>query len=541
MTSQTSIKLLHYINARYPIIAVRTWEASRVIEEIAQVAAASNGIGKTLLTWTLSRGLREIDYSQERVVEKEVGNAAQLGLKEMGAYATPQGALKACLDLRKDKPTLVVAYNFHHYVKAPDVQQLILDVADRFTIMPHTLILIGPIVEFPRELSKAITILDWPLPDAATLADSVDAVAGAVKAKWNLPVEISNRNAIVRALQGMTLDEAQGAMSYQVATLERFDDSQESIHMLTERKAEAIKQAAALEYWPANESMSSVGGLELLKQYAAEAAVVYSEEAEAFGAQPPRGCLLVGLPGTGKSLMAKAIANEFGVPLVRLDMGAVFAGLVGASEERMRVALETVEAIAPCVLMLDEVDKGGGGGGGERSDGGTGQRVLATLLTWMQEKARKAKVFCALTANNVESINPALFRRVDQFYVGLPGADARAEILRIHLRKSGRDPEALGIDVDGIAASIRFYSGGELEEAVLSAIRKAFLLWRGEQDVTGELLLASIAEIRPVAVTMQRELAAMVEWGKTARQASVQVSEEETYDVRAGVVLPDSI
>ncbi len=552
MTQQvdsTTIKLCNLINAKFPIIAVRTFETSRVMGEVAQIAAASNHVGKTILSWSMSGGLRKIDYtgtSNDGIVsDTEITNPASMGLKEIKTYSAPQGAMRAALDLSGEVSTLFVVYNYHHYFKDPTIQQLILDVADAFTVRPHTLIMIGSNFEFPHELSKAVTILDWPLPNAEILSEAVDRVGEAVQAKWHLPVDLSDRGAIVRALQGMTYDEAQGAMSYLVATMERFDSSSECIHMLTDRKAQAIKQTAALEYWPSEETLDNVGGLEKLKEYAEDAASVYSDAAEAFGAVPPRGCLLVGLPGTGKSLFAKVIANRFGVPLVRLDMGAVFEGLVGASERRMSVALTTVEAIAPCVLMLDEIDKGGGSSGGQRSDGGTGARVLATLLTWLQERARPAKVFCCMTANGVDTINPALFRRVDQFFVPLPGPHARAEILRIHLRKAGRDADALGIDVQGIAAEAENYSGAELEEAVLAAIRKAFKLWRGEQDISGDLLMQSLRDIRPVAVTMREELAHMVEWGKSARTASDTESDPEESvkggKRRASVLLPESL
>lgn len=540
-TNPTTVKLMNHINARFPIIAVRTYEAARVMGEIAAIAAGYNGGGKALLQWTVTRGLRQIDYSGERLEEVDISQPADFGLGDLKNYANPQGALKAAMSLAEDRPAILVVRNFHHYVNAHDVQQWLLDVADRFVETPHTLILLGSSVEFPRELSKAITIMEWPLPDAHELGEAVDAVADVVERRWQLPVAVENRNAIVRSLQGMTLEESHGAMAYLVSTQNRFDDSPDSIRILTDRKAEAIKQAAALEYWASDETMDNIGGLELLKEYGRVSAISYSEEAEAFGVQPPRGVLLVGLPGTGKSLTAKAIASEFGVPLVRMDMGAVFTGIVGGSEQRMRDALNTVEAVAPCVLMLDEIDKGGGGGGGERSDGGTGQRVLATLLTWMQERSRQAKVFCAMTANSIETINPALFRRADQFYVPLPGATAREQILRIHFAKNGRDPDALGIDVASIAADSKLtnYSGGELEEALLAAIREAFLLWRGEKDVTADLLVKALREIRPVAETMASELQRMIDWGATARQASAEDKPAKAVRVSSGARLPD--
>jgi SpoVK/Ycf46/Vps4 family AAA+-type ATPase len=277
-----------------------------------------------------------------------------------------------------------------------------------------------------------------------------------------------------------------------------------------EEKRQAIARSELLEYCPTEASPADIGGLEALKQWLEQRRLAFSDEAAAYGLPLPRGVLLVGPQGTGKSLTAKAIAHSWAMPLLRLDVGRLFAGLVGASEARTRDMIRRAEAMAPCVLWIDEIDKGFGGD--SRSDGGTSQRVLASLLTWMAEK--QTAVFVVATANGVESLPPELVRkgRFDEiFLLDLPDAAERRAILDLQLRRRRPDHRIpLEVLVDRTAG----FSGAELEQTVVEAMHLAFADHRdfGEAD-----LIAAASDLVPLSRTAREQLDALKQWASSGR------------------------
>lgn len=524
-------RLANLIKARQGVIAIRTHEAERVMDILWEICTEEENSPKTLLQWSVSSGTQLVKWMTKQVVGKAVrqrGTAEVQQFKQDAMkYTQPPGAILAALDYKMDnaRDVLVMAvHNFHHFMTNPQIQQLLIDASTAFLKDRRILILIGPVFNLPNELSKAVTIIDWPLPNAEEIRQQVEEVAEMARQAGRYVVDLDgNTQLVVRALQGMTAEEIYHSLNLCIVTFGKLDASSETLHLITERKAGIVKATRALEFFETNEQMSNVGGMEGLKKYSTEVAAVYSDEAEAFGAVPPRGVLLAGIPGTGKSLYAKCIASLLGVPLLRMDAGSLFSSLVGSSEENVRQALHIAEAVAPCVLWIDEVEKSMGGGQGGELDGGTSQRVFATLLTWMQERARAAKVFVVMTSNSVRKIDPALFQRVDQFAVDLPDTEARAEILAIHLCKNGRaNWQEMGIDVNYLAEQTEGYSGRELEEAIMSGVRKAFRkrIDEGyEGDVTTEIIMEAASEIVPIVRTKADELYDIRRWAESARKA----------------------
>jgi len=278
-----------------------------------------------------------------------------------------------------------------------------------------------------------------------------------------------------------------------------------------DEKRQLIRKSGLLEYYPVDQSLAAVGGLQNLKDWLHRRARAFTAEAHAFGLPEPRGLLLLGVQGCGKSLTAKAIASQWALPLLRLDMGRVFSGLVGSSEENLRRAIRVAESAAPAVLWLDEIDKAlSGSASSNVSDGGTTARVLGTFLTWLQEKT--APVFVVATANRVEGLPPELLRkgRFDEiFFIDLPDAAEREEILRIHLTRRGRKPESF--DLAALAARAEQFSGAELEQAVVEGLHAAF-------DVRTQLadghLAQAISETVPLAVTLREEISRIRDWAR---------------------------
>jgi SpoVK/Ycf46/Vps4 family AAA+-type ATPase len=272
-----------------------------------------------------------------------------------------------------------------------------------------------------------------------------------------------------------------------------------------------VRKSGVLEYYDASETMQDVGGLDLLKDWLRKRRAAFSQEARAFGLPAPKGVLLLGVQGTGKSLSAKAIANLWNLPMLRLDVGRVFGSLVGASEANMRAAIRTAEAVAPCILWIDELEKGFAGVQGSGvSDSGTTARVFATFLTWMQDK--RAPVFVVATANDVSQLPPELLRkgRFDEiFFIDLPTAAEREQIFAIHLRKRGRDPQHY--DLKRLAAATEGFSGAEIEQVVVAGLFTAFDAGR---ELTTDDMLEEVRHTVPLAVMMREEIEELRTWAQ---------------------------
>ena len=506
-------KIDRMIRARYPIVVVQSHEEARVTQAILQIAQ-TNARPKSLYTWTISRGLRlEHQATKARKVEEAENTgdpiAALLCIAQQAEQVLAEK--QAARDKEFDAPgTLYVLKDLHAYLGDPVVVRHLRDVAELLVQLNHTIVLLSPNFSVPPDLEKDVAVVDFPLPTDTELAEQLEAFVA--RLPDGVPCDLNGgREKIIRALQGLTAVEADACLAQAVIANGRLDLG--AIPFILAEKAQIIRKAGALEYYPEQAAYAEIGGLDLLKGWCAQAESAYSEAARQYGIEPPKGLLLVGAPGCGKSLTAKAVAGG-SRPLLRLDVGALFGSLVGQSEQQTRNALKVAEAVAPCVMWLDEIEKALGGSGGEM-DGGTSTRVLGTILTWMQES--KAPVFIVATANDIAALRPELIRRFDEvFFVDLPTQAERAEILAIHLSKRGRKPG--DYDLGQVAAETPDFTGSELEKIVKGALRRAFA--DGQREMTTEDLLAVVAETVPLATTMAQGIAQMREWAKRARPAS---------------------
>ncbi|WP_428261745.1 AAA family ATPase [Haliangium sp.] len=377
---------------------------------------------------------------------------------------------------------------------------------------PRLLLLSTPTPTLPLELRKEVPTVELPLPDHDALSEVLVAAAADLSVSCTNPPE----PALLDAARGLTVMEARLAYGRAALAAGRLDQAAVA-HVMGEKKR-VIRQSGVLEYYEPDAGMDDVGGLNDLKTWLDRRGRAFGPGAREYGLDTPKGVLLLGVQGCGKSLMAKAVAAAWQFPLLRFDMGKVFGGIVGESEGNMRMAVTTAEALAPCVLWIDEIEKGlAGMGSSDRSDGGTTARVVGTLLTWMQE--RRAPVFVVATANRIDLLPPELLRkgRFDEiFFVDLPTAPVRAQIMAIHLRKKGRDPQ--DFDLDALATASVGYAGAELEEAVREALFTAFD--QGVEVKTGHIEQA-LADTYPLSRTMRAHIEDLRRWAQVrARLAS---------------------
>jgi SpoVK/Ycf46/Vps4 family AAA+-type ATPase len=347
----------------------------------------------------------------------------------------------------------------------------------------------------------------------------MDKIISEVAQFRHLKIELdeSGRERLLQAALGLTLGEAENVFAKIIVKEERL--SGEDVNEVFAEKQQIIRKSGLLEYYATNENFSNVGGMGVLKDWLDKRSLAFSAEARAFGLPPPKGILMLGVQGCGKSLCAKAVSTQWQLPLLRFDMGRMFGSLVGSSEENVRRAIAVAESVAPAVLWVDEIDKAfAGSQGSGATDGGTTARVFGTFLTWLSEKT--APVFVVATANDISQLPPELLRkgRLDEiFFVDLPGEEERAEVFRIHITKRGR--EAAEFDIADLASRTRDFSGAEIEEVINSALYDAFY---DKAQLRTEHILKAVAETVPLAKTMDEQIGRLRSWAEgRARNASV--------------------
>ena len=371
----------------------------------------------------------------------------------------------------------------------------------------QSLIFSQPVPELPVELEKDTQILHLPLPGRNELKE----LLSATQQHFNIDHRDYDQSPrLIDAALGLSTAEAQLAFAKAAVTKRRLTELE--VDLIVSEKEQVIKKSGLLEYFHPQVGLDDVGGLQNLKEWLERRKNAYSEHAREFGLEYPKGLLMLGLPGTGKSLSAKAISANWQLPLLRLDMGKVFGGIVGQSEENIRKALQTAEAIAPCILWVDEIEKGlSGMQGSGSSDGGTTARVLGTFLTWMQEK--NSPVFVLATANHIEMLPPELLRkgRVDEiFFVDLPTQQERIEILTIHLKKrDDRHEHFSQSDLEFLAKLSRGFTGAELEEVVKEAL---FMAFNNNREIKRQDLEEAIDKTSPLSITMHETIQDTREW-----------------------------
>ncbi|MBN1284358.1 MAG: AAA family ATPase [Anaerolineae bacterium] len=504
--NSTDKQILNLIKARYPIIVVESHEENRVCEAIDEIAFNLDVMGEQtqVFHWDFAGGLSQVVPAPKKNENNPIAkrNPAAI-LEHIQAFGQPAGELPA------GPRAVFVLKDYHHFTKDVAVLRLLRNTANALVARHQTIILLAPRFEIPADLEKQLTVVSYPLPDQGALAEQLDRFIDQLPGR--IPVTLNgDRATVARALQGLTRSEADSVLAQ--AVIETGEMGLGAIDFIVKEKAAIIRKSGRLEYWPEQASYADVGGLDLLKAWVRQAMAAFSPAAAEYGIEPPRGFLAVGVPGSGKSLLAKAVAGGT-MPLVRLDVGALMGSLVGESEANTRAALKTIEAVAPCVLWIDEVEKALGGGG--EQDGGTSMRVLGTLLTWLQETT--AQVFVTATANDITHLRPELIRRFEEvFFCDLPHEQERVEIFQIHLRKRGRDPEAF--DLAALAKLTEGYTGAEIERVVKTALRAAFA--DGAREMGAADLELAVQQIVPLSVTMTKQIDEMRDWAGRARPAS---------------------
>ena len=494
------------IKARYPLIWLQTFEESRAVYCISQIATLQN---KNLYVWASTTGIRDPQ-----------------GMSCKDGSEDPMGALPFVSDL--SVPAIIVFKDLHRFINDITVYRLLRDLHDTLKGSNKSIIIISPVLEIPVELQKSITVINLPLPGPDDLLSVLDNVLKGValigESKPEVAALVENireilsqdgfQDTVLSAGKGLTLDEFENVIAKSIVVNGSID-----LDIISGEKAQIIKKSGILEYYPKSEGMEDVGGLEVLKAWIRRKKLTYSQDAKDFGLEPPKGVMLTGPPGTGKTLVAKVIAKSLGVPLLKMDMAKIYGSYVGQSEQNISHALEVADAVAPCVLWLDEVEKalaGASGGGG--NDGGVTSRVFGTFLTWLQEHT--SEVFVVATSNNPTIIPPEFNRagRFDEvFMVDLPNETERAAIFKIHLNKK---KQGLTEDtyVNNLAKLTPNFSGAEIREVVKSAMEEAF--YAGLELHFGDLELA-IDDMIPLAEKRKEEIKALRAWGNdNARSAS---------------------
>jgi len=484
------------LRSHFPIIVIETHEEKRAIELLTRVSLQD---GRRLLRWTAATGLQECGFTGRFEPSSETW-----GIKDDPDSREP---LNMLMMLHKvTRGSLVVLIDFHPYIGEPQVLRELKEIAQESTDSGNRLILVSHDLDIPGGIAKLCTSLSLSLPDENQLRALVMEEAK----KWSMSQQKkvkTDRDALerlIRNLSGLTLTDARRIVRNAITVDGAITD--EDVTDAMESKYRLADQNSLLSFEYDTASFADVGGFARLKKWLDVRKKPFLAGSGANGDRP-KGVLLLGVQGCGKSLAAKSIAGVWGVPLLRLDFGAVYNKYIGESEKNIREALAAAEVLAPCVLWIDEIEKGIQVSG---EDSGTARRILGTFLTWMSENSKP--VFIVSTANDIEALPPELVRkgRMDEiFFVDLPDEKERAAILGIHLMQRKIKPG--GIDVAAIARGSEGFSGAELEQAVVSAY---YVADADGKPVTTDLLLDEIKQTRPLSQVMKEKIAALRTWAK---------------------------
>ena len=480
------------IKSRFPLVQVETSEEVRMMQLLERVA---NLEGWPLFVWSIADGIRRVPRTDVIAQTYEF----QAALRHIDK--TPQNGIYAMLDAQP-------------YFEDPVNVRLIKEIAQEYYKTARTLVFLSQQIEFPAELQRMSARFSLPLPTTQEIRELIKEEAQLWERESGAPIKGQQQalELLVQHLSGMCRDDAQRLVRQALR-----DDSAitlDDIHRVLRFKRESLRDGGLLDFEIDSGSFSDVGGLKSLKRWLELRRPALTGDAAKLGVEAPKGVLLLGVQGAGKSLAAKAIAGSWGLPLMRLDFAVLYNKFHGETERNLRQSLQQAEAMAPCVLWIDEIEKGlatdtAGG------DGGVSRRVLGTLLTWMAE--RKSRTFLVATSNDVSQLPPELLRkgRMDEiFFVDLPDQTTREEIYRIHLKKRKLDPAQF--DITQLALAADGFSGAEIEQTVVAAIYEALA---DKKPLATEHVLTEIGRTRPLSVVMAEKVEGLREWaaGRTVR------------------------
>ncbi len=477
------------LRSRTPIVVIETRDEARILETLQSISHKGfGGQHVPLFRWTVTDGLQRLD----------------IALEPQTMNSDPSDVLKHIRAVQK--PGMYVLLDFHHFLEDPVHIRLIKDICIRYQETARQLILISHSVSIPRELEPFTARFDMALPSETERKSIVKRIAD----EWiadnpgrRVKADAKAHNMLIQNLAGLTYFDTE-----QLARNAIFDDgavSKSDIPGVMQAKYELLNRGGALQFEYDTARFSDVGGMERLKAWLMQRRAVFRGDQDVKHLDAPRGMVLLGVQGCGKSLAAKATAGIFGVPLLRLDFGAVYDKYHGETERKLRESLNTADVMSPCVLWIDEIEKGVAGRGGET---GTTQRVLGTFLSWMAE--RQSRVFVVATANDITALPPELVRkgRFDEiFFVDLPDLVIRSHILQIHLERREQDPNAF--DLKGLATAMDGFSGAEIEQAIVASLYAAHAR---KEPLSDALIFSEIEQTRPLSVVMRERILELRGW-----------------------------
>jgi len=505
-----------FLRSKRPILYLTTPEEQRIEDGIKQICSKPDHKWD-LITWDLISGLQSTNSSFLPVKEND------RIMDQLEVLTWFDG-----LEIPKDNFLLLVLKDFSKYFGNQHTQgqieyrliRNIKNIAQKCVTKNKALIIISQSFDLPNELDKYISVIDIPLPEKEHIESKIKDLLDKASQRKDLAEKFKTSYSkdelehIVNSFRGLTLNECEQVCTYCMIKHTSLDPE-----AISHQKKDIIRKSGLLDWIEVNENLENIGGLNELKDWLYKRTKAFTKEAVDYGLPPnPKGILLVGIQGAGKSLFARGVSSFWNFPLLKLDMGKVFSGIVGSSENNMRQVFKVAESVAPCILWLDEIDKGmTGSRSSSVSDGGTTSRVLGSWLTWMQEN--QSPVFIVATANDISNLPPELMRkgRFDEiFFVDLPSLAEREVIFNIHLNKRKRDINKF--DLSTLAEESHNFTGAEIEAAIVSAMYEAF---NESREFNTDDIVQSLNEIVPLAVTMKEEIDSLKLWAsERARNAS---------------------
>ncbi len=480
-------ELTLFLKARYPILYINTVEEERV-EYIIRKTIKAN-LNRSIYSWDFIDG-----YTKNP-------NNEGFGKRN------PLQALELIERINAETPALFILKDFNKFLTDLGISRKLKNITRILKFTPKTILIIGSEVNIPKELQDLITLIQFPLPSALEIKDELIHLIKAL----NIEVERELFENLTRACQGLSLERIRRVFCKIIATYKTIDSN--SICVLLAEKKQIIDQTEILEYWAVTEKIINLGGLKNLKNWLKKRKTAFGLQASNYGLPTPRGLLLIGIQGTGKSLSAKAIANEWQLPLLKLDVGKLFGGILGESESRLRQMINVAETISPCILWIDEIDKAFTNSD-NKGDSGTSNRVLATFITWLSEKTKP--VFVIATANNIDVLPLEIIRkgRFDEvFFLDLPQKDERAEIFKIHLQEF-RPNKWKFFDYITLAELSDSFSGAEIKQSIIEAMYQAF--YEQREFVTIDICNA-LDELIPLANLESEQMIKLQNWAISGR------------------------
>lgn len=484
------------LRARYPLIYIPTQEEERVETAIAQSAKQQGN--RSIYIWDFVDGYQ--------------GNPNDVGFGKRN----PLQALELVENVSSAAASVFILRDFHRFLEDASVARKLRNLARLLKSQPKNIVILSPQLSIPEDLSEVLTVVEFPLPGASDIRVEIERLIAAT----GYSLESRAVDELVRSCQGLSMERIRRVLSRAIAS--HGELRPDDVDLILEEKRQTIRQTQILDFYPTAANITDIGGLDNLKDWLLRRGGAFSERARQYGLPHPRGLLLVGIQGTGKSLTAKAIAHHWHLPLLRLDVGRLFAGLVGESESRTRQMIQLAEALAPCVLWIDEIDKAFAGID-SRGDAGTTSRVFGTFITWMAEKT--SPVFVVATANNIQMLPPEMLRkgRFDEiFFVGLPTQEERKAIFSVHLERL-RPHTIKNYDLDRLAYETPDFSGAEIEQILIEAMHIGF---SQNRDFSTDDILEAASQLIPLARTAQGQIEFLQEWAASgkARLASKYTS-----------------